>query len=121
MDEIIAEAIREGCHAIVPIIERPYFVFTVGMEELYGVPELLLLCDELDDPMVGARYLAQAADLVKNGADATAEGEIIGTVFSIKPAEGDVLRNVKDLMGTASRYYAGRAFRVSLLCVDETE
>ncbi len=116
---IIAQTIRQGDHVVVPIVEGPYFVCTVGMEELYDAPELMLLCDELDDPMVGARRLVEAADLVKNGADATVEGDILGTAFSIKPAEGDVLRGVKEMMGTALRYYGDRDFRVSLLRVNE--
>ncbi len=98
---------------VVTMTDRPYCAFTVGMEELHGKPELLLLCDDLGDPMEGGRVLEQVSELVIGGA--TTNGYIAGTPFLLERAPRRIMAAVRGTMASTTRFYKGGKYRVSIV------
>lgn len=121
IDATIADIVRNKRHfAVVPLVERPHYVFTVGLEELYGQPEVLMLANDMDLNEAAA-CVSRIGNMVANGQVHTStEGPVPSTRFRLTPlTQRSTRKDARQLMGSATRFYRFGPYRITKLEIND--
>lgn len=137
LDEMAVEAVRVKREvALVTISERPFYAFTIGMRELYNKPELIFSLET--NPIQNGMILSLVAEAVgKQNIDISKPAVVRDVLTMRNPAKKtaadpdtapmpavvvpivDNRGRVRDMMGTATRFYGDSNFDVAQVFITD--